>query len=101
MPSKHFLRCGCTFIGSFVSDNISSNSSLDKKKNLYKYIKFEFMSVISKVTLISDWDMLYTMHINDGFKIFVVGPIQYFKNASTTRSQTVRIPSNQSKKIPS
>ena len=36
MPSKHFLRCGCTRVGSFVSDRISSISSLDKKKNLHK-----------------------------------------------------------------
>ena len=34
MPSKHFLRCGCTRRGSLVSDNISNSSSLDKKKNL-------------------------------------------------------------------
>lgn len=34
MPSKHFLRWGCTRSGSLVSDRISSISSLDKKKNL-------------------------------------------------------------------
>lgn len=28
MPSKHFLRCGCTRVGSLVSDRISSISSL-------------------------------------------------------------------------
>ena len=31
MFSKHFLRCGCTAVGSFVCDRISSNSSSDKK----------------------------------------------------------------------
>ena len=34
MPSKHFFKCGCTRIGSLVSDRISSSSSLDRKKNL-------------------------------------------------------------------
>ncbi len=34
IPSKHFLRCGCTRRGSFVSDRISSISSFDRKKNL-------------------------------------------------------------------
>lgn len=34
IPSKHFLRWGCTRSGSLVSDRISSISSLDKKKNL-------------------------------------------------------------------
>ena len=33
MPSKHFFKNGCTRRGSFVSDKISNNSSLDKKKN--------------------------------------------------------------------
>ena len=37
IPSKHFFKWGCTLSGSFVSDNISSNSSLDKKKNLRNY----------------------------------------------------------------
>lgn len=37
MPSKHFLRWGCTRCGSFVSDRISSSSSLDKKKNLQEW----------------------------------------------------------------
>lgn len=32
MPSKHFLRCGCTRVGSLVSLRISSISSLDRKK---------------------------------------------------------------------
>ena len=36
MPSKHFLRCGWTRRGSFVSDRISSNSSFERKKNLQK-----------------------------------------------------------------
>lgn len=36
IPSKHFFKCGCTRYGSFVSDKISSISSLDKKKNLIK-----------------------------------------------------------------
>ncbi len=35
-PSKHFLRCGCTRVGSLVSDRISSISSLDRKKKLRK-----------------------------------------------------------------
>ena len=39
IPSKHFLRCGCTLSGSLVSDNISNSSSLDKKKNLETQIK--------------------------------------------------------------
>ena len=34
IPSKHFFRCGCTRSGSFVSERISSSSSLDRKKNL-------------------------------------------------------------------
>ena len=34
IPSKHFLRCGCTRIGSFVSERISSISSFDRKKKL-------------------------------------------------------------------
>ena len=34
IPSKHFLRCGWTRRGSFVSDKISNSSSLDRKKNL-------------------------------------------------------------------
>ena len=34
IPSKHFLRWGVTLVGSFVSERISSISSLDKKKNL-------------------------------------------------------------------
>ena len=34
MPSKHFLRCGCTLSGSFVSERISRSSSLERKKNL-------------------------------------------------------------------
>lgn len=34
MPSKHFLRWGCTHSGSLVCDRISSSSSLDRKKNL-------------------------------------------------------------------
>ena len=38
MPSKHFLRWGWTRSGSFVSDRISSISSLDRKKNLQWYI---------------------------------------------------------------
>lgn len=37
IPSKHFFKCGCTLVGSLVSDKISSNSSLDKKKNLRDY----------------------------------------------------------------
>lgn len=32
MPSKHFLRCGCTRVASLVSLRISSISSLDRKK---------------------------------------------------------------------
>jgi len=42
MPSKHFFRCGWTRSGSFVSDRISSSSSLDRKKNLIhnRYIPF-------------------------------------------------------------
>ena len=40
IPSKHFFKCGCTRYGSFVSDKISSISSLDKKKNLIKNILF-------------------------------------------------------------
>ena len=40
IPSKHFFKCGCTRKGSLVSDRISSNSSLDKKKNLEKMDKF-------------------------------------------------------------
>ena len=38
-PSKHFLRCGCTLVGSLVSLRISSISSLDRKKNLGKAIR--------------------------------------------------------------
>ena len=34
MPSKHFFKWGCTRSGSFVSERISSISSLDKKKKL-------------------------------------------------------------------
>ena len=37
IPSKHFFRCGCTRSGSFVSDKISSSSSLDRKKNLEQF----------------------------------------------------------------
>ena len=37
MPSKHFLRWGCTRVGSLVSDRISNSSSLDRKKNLRMY----------------------------------------------------------------
>mmetsp|Transcript_13745 Transcript_13745/g.31865 ORF Transcript_13745/g.31865 Transcript_13745/m.31865 type:complete len:305 (-) Transcript_13745:1763-2677(-) len=37
IASKHFLRCGCTRSGSFVSERISSNSSLDRKKKRGKY----------------------------------------------------------------
>lgn len=65
IPSKHFLKCGCTLnnviiirkigsicsksyikmnfhyrVGSFVSDKISNNSSLDRKKNLGKKRRF-------------------------------------------------------------
>ena len=40
MPSKHFFKCGCTRVGSFVSERISSISSLDKKKNREKYRRF-------------------------------------------------------------
>jgi hypothetical protein len=36
IPSKHFFKCGCTRRGSFVSDNISSSSSFDRKKNLFQ-----------------------------------------------------------------
>ena len=38
MPSKHFLRWGCTRVGSLVSDRISNSSSLDRKKNLRTYV---------------------------------------------------------------
>ena len=31
MPSKHLARCGCTAIGFFVCERISSSSSFDKK----------------------------------------------------------------------
>ena len=34
VPSKHFLKCGCTRCGSLVSARISSISSFDRKKNL-------------------------------------------------------------------
>ena len=39
-PSKHFFRCGCTRVGSFVSDKISSISSLDRKKKRGKNKRF-------------------------------------------------------------
>ena len=38
MPSKHFFKWGCTRNGSLVSERISNNSSLDRKKNLDKNI---------------------------------------------------------------
>ena len=38
-PSKHFLRCGWTLVGSLVSLRISSISSLDRKKNLGKAMR--------------------------------------------------------------
>ncbi|RNA24725.1 hypothetical protein BpHYR1_026639 [Brachionus plicatilis] len=40
MPSKHFFKCGCTRIGSLVSDKISNISSFDKKKKRGKYKRF-------------------------------------------------------------
>lgn len=46
IPSKHFFKCGCTRSGSFVSDSISSSSSLDRKKNLpEKYNYFPVMKI--------------------------------------------------------
>ena len=40
MPSKLLFRCGCTRVGSFVSDRISSSSSLDRKKKRGKARRF-------------------------------------------------------------
>ena len=40
ITSKHFLRWGCTLVGSLVSDRISSSSSLERKKNRGKYRRF-------------------------------------------------------------
>jgi len=51
MPSKHFLRCGWTRIGSFVSDRISSSSSLDRKKNLPTH-QANVINLISTVAML-------------------------------------------------
>lgn len=39
MPSKHFLRCGCTRVGSLVLLRISSISSFDRKKKRGKAMR--------------------------------------------------------------
>ena len=36
----HFLRCGCTRFGSFVSERISSRSSFERKKKRGKNRRF-------------------------------------------------------------
>ena len=40
IPSKHFFKCGCTLVGSLVSESISSISSLERKKKRGKYNLF-------------------------------------------------------------
>mmetsp|Transcript_62800 Transcript_62800/g.198892 ORF Transcript_62800/g.198892 Transcript_62800/m.198892 type:complete len:287 (-) Transcript_62800:2989-3849(-) len=40
MASKHFFKCGCTLVGSFVSERISSISSLERKKKRGKKSRF-------------------------------------------------------------
>mmetsp|Transcript_62799 Transcript_62799/g.198888 ORF Transcript_62799/g.198888 Transcript_62799/m.198888 type:complete len:424 (-) Transcript_62799:2007-3278(-) len=39
MASKHFFKCGCTLVGSFVSERISSISSLERKKKRGKAMR--------------------------------------------------------------
>ena len=82
MPSKHFRRCGCTRVGSFVSDRISSISSLLRKKKRGKNRRFFSRYAASPFWIASS----STLHSTSFSKRSLSRPIGMHSGASTVFS---------------